>query len=242
MIKINGKNALITGSSRGVGQQIALGLARLGCNVIVHGRTKESCSKTRALLKKYKVNVYCVYGELSEESDVNQLVKQVRDLKISVDILYNNAAIMTPFQNNIWNHSWEDWMLTCKVNIFAVYSLCAAFIPDMIANGFGRVVNLSSGIKHTPELAPYGASKWAIDKLTDDLSVKLENTAVRINTLDPGWLRTDMGGENAEHPVQAVLPGALAPVLIGNDGPNGTSFSAINHKLDMAVFDQLTRN
>ena len=62
MIKINGKNALITGSSRGVGQQIALGLARLGCNVIVHGRTKESCSKTRSLLKKYKVNVYCVYG------------------------------------------------------------------------------------------------------------------------------------------------------------------------------------
>jgi len=241
MIKVNGKNALITGSSRGVGQQIAIGLAGLGCNVVVHGRTKESCGNTLTLLKKYNVNVYCVYGELSEESQVNLLVKQVKELKISIDILYNNAAIMTPFQENIWNHSWEAWMLTCKVNIFAVYSLCAAFIPDMIASGFGRVINLTSGIKHMPELAPYGASKWAIDKLTDDIAIKLENTGVRINTLDPGWLRTDMGGENGEHPVEAVLPGALAPAIIGNDGPNGQFFSAINHKLDMAVFDQLTK-
>lgn len=61
-----------------------------------------------------------------------------------------------------------------------------------------------------PELAPYGASKWAVNKLTDDLSYKLEGTGARMNTLDPGWLRTDMGGENASHPVEAVLPGGLA--------------------------------
>ncbi len=229
MISLKDKNALITGSSRGVGQQIAQGLAKLGCNIIVHGRTIESCHKTLELLKNYKVKVYCVFGELSEEQQVQHLIKQVKSLKISIDILYNNAAIMTPFHNDIWNHSWEEWMLTCKVNVFAMYSLCGAFIPAMIENGFGRVINLSSGIKDMPELAPYGASKWAVNKLTDDIASKLKNTGVRINTLDPGWLRTDMGGANAEHPVDAVLPGALAPALIDDDGPNGQFFSAIGN-------------
>ena len=236
MIKLTGKNALITGSSRGVGQQIAMGLAKLGCNVIVHGRTQKSCTKTLELLKKYNVNVYCVYGDLSEESQVNHLISQVQNLKINVDILYNNAAIMTPFHKDFWNHSWDEWMLSFKVNVIAMYSLCRAFIPAMIENGFGRVINSTSGIKGQPELAPYGASKWAVNKLTDDIAAKLENTGVRINTLDPGWLRTDLGGEHAPNPVEAVLPGALAPALIEDDGPNGQLFSAINHNLDLDLF------
>lgn len=232
MIQLKGKNALITGSGRGVGQQIAQGLAKLGCNIIVHARTQEGCTKTIELLNNYNVNLYCVYGELSEESLVKQVIKQVRDLKISVDILYNNAAIMTPRHEDYWSHTWEEWIQTYKVNVFAMYSLCGAFVPAMIENGFGRVINLTSGIKDQPELAPYGASKWAVNKLTDDIAAKLENTGVRINTLDPGWLRTDLGGPNAEHPVEATLPGALAPALVADDGPNGQSFSAIDHQLE----------
>ena len=100
MIQLKGKNALITGSSRGIGQQIAQGLANLGCNIIVHGRTKDSCTKTLELLKDYKVNTFCVYGELSDELQVNQLISQVRNLKIDIDILYNNAAVMTPYRHD----------------------------------------------------------------------------------------------------------------------------------------------
>lgn len=233
MIELKGKNALITGSSRGVGQQVALGLAELGCNIIVHGRSPESCAKTMEILKKYPVESYCVYGELSDEKQVAHLIAQVKYLKINIDILYNNAAVMTPFREEIWTHSWDDWGETFKVNVMAMYTLCGEFIPGMIENGFGRVINLTSGIKDLPELAPYGASKWAVNKLTDDLSVKLIDTGVRINTLDPGWLRTDLGGENADHPVEAVLPGALAPALIDDDGPNGQFFSAIDHKLEI---------
>jgi NAD(P)-dependent dehydrogenase (short-subunit alcohol dehydrogenase family) len=239
MIQVKGKNAFITGSSRGVGQQIALGLAELGCNIIVHGRTQESCTKTLELLRKHRVNVYCVYGELSDESQVTRLIHQVKSLKISVDILYNNAAIMTPHHKDYWNHSWNEWMESFKVNVIAMYSLCGAFIPAMIENGFGRVINLTSGIKDQPELAPYGASKWAVNKLTDDIASKLKNTGVRINTLDPGWLRTDLGGKNADHPVEATLPGALAPALVENDGPNGQFFSSIDHKLNLDEFNKL---
>jgi len=237
MISLKGKNAFITGSSRGIGQQIAIGLAKQECNIIVHGRTEESCSETLSILKKYDVKIYCVFGELSDEIKVKQLIKNIHQLEINIDILYNNAAIMSPYQIAIWNHNWEDWNESFKVNVFALYSLCSAFIPKMIENGFGRVINTTSGIKDEPELAPYGASKWAVNKLTYDIAVKLKNTGVRINTLDPGWIRTDLGGKNADHPVEAVLPGALAPALIENNGPNGELFSAIDHKLDVNEFN-----
>lgn len=231
MINIEGKTAFITGSSRGVGQQIAKGLASRGCHIILHGRTKDSCSASLALLEEYPVKVAVVYGELSEESQVNEVIRQVKNLKTTVDILYNNAAMMSPYHEDFWTHSWEEWTRSFKVNVMAMYSFCAAFIPEMLKQDFGRVINLTSGIKDQPELAPYGASKWAVNKLSDDIAAKLKDTGVKINTLDPGWLRTDLGGENAEHPVTAVLPGALAPALIGYDGPNGHFFSAIDHHL-----------
>ena len=241
MIDLKGRNALITGSSRGVGQQIAVALAKLGCNIVVHGRTQDSCKKTLDLLKGFDVKVYSVYGELSSETQVNDLISQVRNLKISIDVLYNNAAIMTPRYDNYWNHSWEEWIESFKVNAIAMYSLCGAFIPAMVENGFGRVINLTSGIADQPELAPYGASKWAVNKLTDDLAFKLKDTKVRINMLDPGWLRTDLGGPNATNPVEATLPGALAPALVEDDGPNGKFFSAIEHKLDVELFKKLLK-
>ena len=231
MIDLKGKTAFVTGSSRGVGQQIVKGLAALGCNVIVHGRLKGSCDKTIAMLEEFPVQTFAVYGELSDEAKVKDIISQVDVLGLNVDILYNNAGMMTAFHENYWEHNWDEWALTFKVNVFALYTLCSAFLPGMIARGFGRVVNLTSGIKDQPELAPYGASKWAVNKITDDLAIKLVDTGVRINMLDPGWLRTDLGGSNAEHPVEAVLPGALAPALIDDNGPNGEFFSAIDNEL-----------
>ncbi|MGK0414882.1 MAG: 3-oxoacyl-[acyl-carrier protein] reductase, partial [Polaribacter sp.] len=98
MMKLKGKNAFITGSSRGVGQQIALGLAQLGCHVIVHGRKKENNKETLELLKDYSVNTYSVYGDLSDENQISDLIDQVRALQIPVDILYNNAGIMRAYR------------------------------------------------------------------------------------------------------------------------------------------------
>ncbi len=79
MIVLENKHALITGSSRGIGQQIALGLAERGCNIIVHGRTEESCATTLELLEAFAVKTYCVYGELSDEKQVMQLIARVHD-------------------------------------------------------------------------------------------------------------------------------------------------------------------
>ncbi|GAA0756052.1 SDR family NAD(P)-dependent oxidoreductase [Psychroflexus lacisalsi] len=228
MIDIKNKTAFVTGSSRGIGQQIVVGLANLGCNVVVHGRKKENCNKTLELLKPYNVRVNIVHGELSEEKSIKDVIKQVQKLNVNIDILYNNAAIMTSYKEDFWSHNWEEWMKSMKTNVLSVYTLSSAFIPGMVKNGFGRVVNLVSGIKDQPELLPYSVSKWAASKITIDLAVKFEGTGVRINSLDPQWISTDLGGEFADHSVEEVLPGALKPVLIENDGPNGETFSAID--------------
>jgi 3-oxoacyl-[acyl-carrier protein] reductase len=227
---LRGKLAFVTGSSRGVGQQIAMGLAQLGANIIIHGREKAHLTNTLALLKKYPVEVTTIEGDLSDNASIAIITNHIIDQFGGVDILYNNAAVMSSYKEIIWKHSAAAWEKTFQVNVYALYYMCSAFIPGMIQRGYGRVINLTSGIKDQPELAPYSASKAAVDKLTKDIAVKLNGTGVRINRLDPGWLKTDMGGPDAWHPVEAVLPGALVPALIEDDGPNGEFFSAIELK------------
>lgn len=224
MINLKGKNALITGSTRGIGQQVAKGLADRGCNIVVHGRKIEHTKDTLEMLKTYDVKTYSVSGDLSSDVEVKNLIQRVKDLNVPIDILYNNAGIMIDYKEDIWSHTTEDWLKTFQVNVIAMYKLCSAFIPKMIENGFGRIVNTTSRIADQPELAPYGASKWAVDKLSMDLAFALKDTPVRLNYFDPGWLQTDLGGEFAPNQVEAVLPDAIKPVLIENDGANGEFF------------------
>lgn len=229
MSQLEGKWALITGSSRGIGQQIAIGLARYGCNIIVHGRTAEHTQKTQELLKDAGVEVATTTGDLGTESGVREIVDGVLAKVNHVEILYNNAAIMNPWKDH-WNISMDEWRQTFQINFFAVVKLCNVFIPRMLRRGWGRVINLTSGIKDVPQLAPYSATKSAIDKYTLDLSSELKGTNVLVNTVDPGWLKTDLGGPNADHEVETVLPGALIPSLLEDFGPSGNLYHAQDFK------------
>jgi len=95
----------------------------------------------------------------------------------------------------------------------------------MLARRFGRIVQVTSGIRNEPELMAYAASKAALDKFVRDTVVKLKGTGVTMNLLDPGWLRTDLGGPKAPNPVESVMPGALVPALVA-DEMQGQWFSA----------------
>jgi len=95
----------------------------------------------------------------------------------------------------------------------------------MVKRGYGRIINSTSGIKDTPQLAPYSVSNAAVDKYTQDLAAELLSTNVLVNSLDPGWLRTDMGGPDADHDLATVLPGALLPAFLEDHGPSGQRYS-----------------
>ena len=229
MIALKNRTALITGSSRGIGQQIALGLAQHQCDIVLHGRTIDHLAATEALVAPYKTNTYKVAGELDTDAGIQTIVQGVIDGPGHIDILYNNAAIMSPWMP-IGEIPLDVWLQTIRVNLFATIALCNAFIPGMKVRGFGRVINLTSGIRETPALAPYGVSKAAIDKYSQELAHDCIGTNVLVNYLDPGWLKTDLGGANALFPVETALPGALVPALLEDNGPTGRLFSAQDFK------------
>ena len=87
--------------------------------------------------------------------------------------------------------------------------------------GSGALLTSRPALRDQPDLTVYSVSKGAIDKYTQDLAAQMQGTNVLVSHVDPGWLRTDLGGPNAEHPVESVLPGALVPALLADFGPNG---------------------
>lgn len=229
MISLENRWALVTGSSRGIGQQIALGLAALKCNIIVHGREISHLDETLKELEKYSIKTHVVYGELSTVNGVDSIIEGVHKGPGSVDILYNNAAIQNKWKP-IWEISNKEWLETFQINFFSVVTLCNTFAAEMKKRGFGRIINLTSGIKDVPQLSPYSVSKASIDKYSQDLAFELKGTNVLVNYLDPGWLRTDLGGPNGMFDVETVIPGALVPALLEDNGPSGRLFSAQDFK------------
>ena len=225
---LEGRTALVTGSSRGIGQLVAEALAREGARVFVHGRTEAASAVPLARVvaaSAGRADHVVLPANLAVGAEVEALADRVTALG-GADILYNNAAIMHPWRSQIEDHTLGDWSSSFQVNVFAVMRLCARLIPAMRRRNWGRVINVTSGIRQTPQLAGYGASKAAIDKFTADLAFELEGTGVIVSRLDPGWLRTDMGGHRAPNDPATVLPGALVPVLLSDDAPGGQLFQA----------------
>jgi 3-oxoacyl-[acyl-carrier protein] reductase len=208
---IRGKWALITGASRGVGRQVSMGLASYGCNVVLHSRDTAGTDSLAA--------------ELSDIAQVDAMLASVHTQTPGIDIVYNNAAIMTPYRGDWQNIPVVDFERSFAVNVIALIHICHNLIPGMVARGWGRIINLTSGIKDQPELIAYSISKAAVDKFVTDTAGKLAPAGVLINLLDPGWLRTDLGGPNAPGAVESVLPGALVPALL-SDGTTGYFFRA----------------
>lgn len=230
MQKLKGKWALVTGSSRGIGRQIALGLAGQGCNVVVHGRQMDHTESTISAVRAMGVEAVAVAGELDTEAGVQAVIDSVGErCPAVVDILYNNAAINnTP--TPIFEFTQADWQHTFQVNLFSMVQLCTAFAPAMRAQQWGRIINITSGIAGQPNLAPYSASKAAVDKFTQDLAFELKDQNVLVNHVDPGWIRTELGGPDAWDSEESVVPGVLVPALLPDFGPAGRFYSAQDFK------------
>lgn len=225
MISLQGKWSLVTGASRGVGTHVSEGLAQLGSNIILHSRELSHTQALAAKLKGTGVKVVTVAGELSDQAQVDALLAAALKQAGQIDIVYNNAAIMTPYRANIWEIPAEDFRTSFEVNVISLARICHRLVPLMLARKWGRVINLTSGIQEQPELTAYSISKAAVDKLVRDFVPKLAGTGVQMNLLDPGWLRTGLGGPKAPNDPSTVLPGALVPALLDN-GESGRFFRA----------------
>lgn len=225
MSNIQGKWALVTGASRGVGLHISTALADLGCNVVLHSRSKDHLAAQEAKLKAKGISTFVVAAELDDQQQVDAMLDEVLANVPRIDILYNNAAIMTPFRQDPWQTTADDFRRSFEVNVISLARMCNRLVPPMLEQKWGRVVNVSSGIANQPELITYAISKAAVDKYVRDFAPSLAGTGVMMNLLDPGWLRTDLGGPNAPNDPSSVIPGALVPALL-DDGISGRFFCA----------------
>lgn len=229
MDPLSGRAALVTGASRGVGYQIACGLGARGCRLIVHGRKLEHLSAVTEHLTLQSVEVHAFEAELSDPAAVDALVDRVLHECGTPDIVYNNAAIMTPWRT-AHETPLDDYRLSFEVNVLAPVRICDRLLEPMKRRGSGRIVNVTSGIENIPELLPYSISKAALDRYVRDVSPSLQGTGVVMSLLDPGWLRTDLGGDQAPNPVESCLPGALVPVLLPDDAASGRLVRAQDHR------------
>lgn len=225
MIDIKGKWALVTGANRGIGKLAAEALAQQGANIIALSRSLEHTAELKTQLETRGVEVFCIAAELSDPASVKNALDEIDNAGINVEIVLNNAGVQIAYRNDYFATPISDYEISFAVNTIAPMMICYHFLPKMIANGFGRIVNTTSGIMNEPEQAGYSASKAALDKVTKDIGSKLQGTDVIISLTDPGWCRTDLGGPNAPNAPENAIPGVVVGVFV-NDKRSGRLFTA----------------
>lgn len=225
MTNVKGRWALVTGASRGIGYEVAVFMAKEGCNLVLHARKLENLDKVVKEVKSYGVKVEAVEAELSDMKAVDKMLDEIEEMDIPIDILFNNAGLQIAYRLDYFETPVEDFTESFLINTIAPAIIFYRLIPKMIERNFGRVINTTSGIKEEPEQAAYSASKAALDKITIDLGTKLEGTDVMMNLADPGWCRTDLGGPNAPNSVESVIPGMCLGAFL-DDKKSGRIFSA----------------
>lgn len=225
MVNVKGKWALITGASRGIGYLSALFMAEQGCNLILHGRTKEHCEKVLAEVKAKGVEAYAVEAELSDLTQVEKMLADIDAVGTPVSIVLNNAGLQIAYRVDYFSTPVSDYTESFKINTIAPAMICYHYLPRMIEAGFGRILNTTSGIRLDPYQAGYSASKAALDKITIDLGYTVNGTDVMINLTDPGWCRTDLGGPQAPNAPESTIPGIVVGVFM-DDKKSGRNLGA----------------
>lgn len=225
MTNMKGKWALITGASRGVGYEIAIFLAKHKCNLVLHSRCISHTEKVMGEVKALGVKAYAVQAELSDMNAVIRMLNEIDEKGMQIDILFNDAAVQIAYRKEYFKTPVEDFTQSFMINTITPAMICYHFIPKMMAKGFGRVINTTSGIRNEPEQAGYSSSKAALDKFTKDLGSQLEGTNVMINLADPGWCRTDLGGPHAPNSVESCIPGMVIGAFL-DDKKSGRLLSA----------------
>lgn len=179
---------VITGGSRGFGKALLNFFLAQGHQCLIIAR---QAIDTSSYIPAVQERIQCYKADLSVDSDVDALCQTL--IKFNPDVLINNAAILGPVGLS-WQQSADDWQQTFQVNTHAPIRLSQTVIPAMIANGFGRIINLSGGgaANCRPYYNAYASSKAALSKFTETIAAELKESGVTVNSIAPGMMATDM--------------------------------------------------
>lgn len=193
LFELAGRTALVTGSSRGLGQSLALGLAEAGADVIVHGRDAAAVEASADLIaarhgRRPATALFDVTDAAAVEDGVGALIERVG----VPDILVNNAGIQR--RGPIAQFAVADWDAVIATNLSSAFYVSRFVAPGMIERGSGKIINIASVQSKLARqtIAPYSASKGGIAQLTAGMAADLARYGIQVNTLSPGYFATEM--------------------------------------------------
>lgn len=192
-MSLHDKIALVTGGSRGIGREIALGLSKQGANIaITYNSNSVKALEVVEELKQNGVKAIAILGNVSIEEDVAAIIKTVEQELGSIDILVNNAGITK--DNLIIRMSTQDWMDVMDVNLKGVFLCTKAVARGMMKKKYGKIINISSvvGITGNAGQSNYSASKAGVIGFTKSMAKELSSRGIRVNAIAPGFIQTDM--------------------------------------------------
>jgi NAD(P)-dependent dehydrogenase (short-subunit alcohol dehydrogenase family) len=206
------KTVLITGAYRGLGYEVARQLSERGWRVILTARRKTEGAAAAAKLK----NASFLLLDITDSASVRRAAKAVSDL----DVLINNAAIIADGDQDILTIPPDVVGSTISTNALGALRVCQAFVPHLLRSRAGRIVNVSSGAGQLSDMGTwspgYAASKTTLNAITCLFAAALKEKGVAINSVCPGWCRTEMGGAAAP---RSVEEGAAGIVWLAADAP-----------------------
>jgi 3-oxoacyl-[acyl-carrier protein] reductase len=212
MIDLQGKKALVTGGSRGIGRATAVSLAKAGADVAInYTQNNQAAEDTQQMVHATGRECMLLRADISRKTEVEAMVKKLLGSWGRLDILVNNAGIWT--YGEIGDMEEKTWEETIRINLDSVYFLCNAIVPVMKSNKKGWIVNVSSTAGQRGEAfhSHYAATKGALIAFTKSLAVELAPFAIRVNCVAPGWVDTDMCTEVFQEPgfkqnIEASIP------------------------------------
>jgi 2-deoxy-D-gluconate 3-dehydrogenase len=189
--KLDGKVGFVTGSSSGIGQAIAFGLAEAGATVICHASKSGGASETVSLIEKLGKKSAEVAGDMSDKSVPSRLIAEIIEKFGRLDILINNAGTIR--RSPAVDFSEEDWEFVLEVNLSSVFRLSQAAARNMIKQGGGKIVNIASLLSFQGGITvpAYTASKSGVAGLTKALANEWAKHNINVNAIAPGYIATN---------------------------------------------------
>jgi NAD(P)-dependent dehydrogenase (short-subunit alcohol dehydrogenase family) len=221
--------ALVTGANRGLGLETSRQLLAKGLTVVMAGRDEAALARARAELgKDEQSRAVIVHMDVTDSHSIVDAHRIVRERVGPVDVLVNNAAVLLSENDDVLSIPTDAYRRTFDTNVFGVIDVSRAFVPDMVQRRYGRIVNVSSGAGQLARMSTYAPaysmSKTALNAFTRILGATYQGKGVLVNAVDPGWVRTDMGGPSAPRSPQQGADTIVWLATLPDDGLTGGFF------------------
>lgn len=228
MAKAGRRVAVVTGANRGIGLETSRQLLAKGLTVVLAGRDEPGLARAVASLGSDAVRASTVRMDVADAASIHDAHREVIDRHGPVDVLVNNAAVLLHEGADVLSIPIDAYRETFETNVFGAIEVCRAFVPSMARRRYGRVVNVSSKAGQLSTMktyAPaYSMSKATLNAFTRILAHAYRDRGVLVNAVNPGWVRTDMGGPSAPRSVEEGSDTIVWLATLPDDGPTGGFF------------------